>query len=50
MFLTPEGKSLDGIGHEPDILITNTKADIEAENDLVMERAIHYLFDEYGID
>ncbi|MFK7946339.1 MAG: S41 family peptidase [Saprospiraceae bacterium] len=50
MFLTPEGKSLDGIGHEPDILITNTKANIDAENDLVFERAIQYLFEEYGID
>lgn len=50
MFLTSQGESLDGIGHEPDILITNTKTNIEAENDLVFERAIQYLFEEYNID
>lgn len=50
MFLTPDGQSLDGIGHTPDIYIRNSEADILAGNDRVLERAIHHLFTEYGIE
>ena len=50
MFLMPDGQSLDGVGHIPDISIVNSVEDIEAGNDKVMEGAIEYLFDEYGIE
>ena len=50
MYLTPEGKSIDGIGFIPDVYVKNTKADIDAGNDLVMERAFDYLKMEYGIE
>ncbi len=49
MFLQPDGKSLDGIGHKPDVYIKNTIADIEAGNDKVMEKAFDYLLKEYDI-
>jgi carboxyl-terminal processing protease len=49
MFLLPNGKSLDGIGHVPDVYIKNTQADINAKTDKVMEKGIQYLFDKYGI-
>jgi len=48
-FLLPDGSSLDGIGHVPDVYIKNTEADIEADNDLVMERTFEYLLENYGI-
>lgn len=48
-FLLPDGSSLDGIGNVPDVYIKNTEADIDAENDLVMERTFEYLFETYGI-
>ena len=47
--LTPAGKSLDGIGLIPDVLVLSTKVDIEAGNDLILERAFSYLFETYGI-
>lgn len=50
LYLTPTGQSLEGIGIVPEIYIKNTKDDIEAGNDLVLEEAIQYLFDEYGIE
>ncbi len=50
MYLTPDGRTLDGIGLVPDIYFKNTKADIEAGNDLVMERALLYLKEEHGIE
>jgi len=50
MYLTPDGKSIDGIGHIPDIPVRNTKADIDAGNDLVLERAFEYLKVEHGIE
>ncbi|MEM6803059.1 MAG: S41 family peptidase [Bacteroidota bacterium] len=50
MSLTPEGKPLDNDGLVPDILSIGTKADIDAGKDLVLERAILYLFDTYGIE
>lgn len=48
--LLPDGTSLEGIGHAPDVYVQNTKEDIAAGNDLVMERALQYLKDEYGIE
>lgn len=49
-FLLPDGNSLDGIGHFPDIEIRNSAEDITAGNDIVLERAFQFLFDEYGIE
>ena len=40
---TPDGRSPEGIGVVPDILISNTEADIRAGNDKVLEFAIDYL-------
>ena len=40
---TPDGKCPEGIGIIPDILVENTKADIDAGRDNVMERAINIL-------
>ena len=39
-YLMPDGKSKDGIGHIPDVYIKNSKADIDAGNDWVLERAV----------
>ena len=50
MFLLPDGRTLDGVGHIPDVSIVNSVEDIEAGNDKVMERAIDYLFEEFGIE
>lgn len=50
MFLLPDGSSLDGIGHIPDIAIRNSIPEIEAGEDKVLERAISFLWDEYGIE
>lgn len=49
MFLQPDGTSLDGVGHKPDVFVKNTKADIAAGNDVVMEKAFDYLLEEYDI-
>jgi carboxyl-terminal processing protease len=48
-FLLPNGQSLDGIGHIPDVYIRNTQADITSQNDIVFEKAIDYLWTTYGI-
>lgn len=48
-FLLANGKSLDGIGHIPDVYIKNTPADIASNNDKVIEKAIDYLWVRYGI-
>lgn len=50
MFLAPDGTSLDGIGHQPDVFIRNTIADIEAGNDKVLEKAFEYLLQEHNIE
>jgi len=50
MLLLPDGSSLDGIGHIPDVQIRNSVANIESDEDLVFEKAVQYLFDEYGIE
>ena len=49
--LLPDGSSLDGIGHVPDVYARNTYADVYENNqDVVVESAIEYLFEEYGIE
>ncbi|WP_020571114.1 S41 family peptidase [Neolewinella persica] len=48
-FLLPDGTSLDGVGHVPDIYARNTVEDIAAGNDVVLERAFTFLLEEYGI-
>lgn len=49
-FLLPDGTSLDGVGHVPDVFVRNTTDNIAADQDLVLERAFTYLFEEYGIE
>jgi len=49
-YLKPSGESLDGIGHIPFIQVRNSISDIEMQEDKVIERAIMFLFDEYGIE
>ncbi len=49
-FLLPDGSSLDGVGHVPDVVVRNTVADIQAGEDKVLEKALEYLWDEYGIE
>lgn len=49
-FLTPEGHSLDGVGHQPDIHSRNTPEDIIAGRDIVLDRTYQFLFEEYGIE
>jgi len=49
-FLLPDGSSLDGIGHVPDIYIKNKASDISASEDKVIEGACDYLFSTYGIE
>ncbi|MGB7393961.1 MAG: S41 family peptidase, partial [Pricia sp.] len=49
-FLLPDGSSLDGIGHVPDVYAKNAASDITAGNDKVMERALTYLSEEFGIE
>ena len=48
-FLLPNGQSLDGIGNIPDVYVRNTQADITAQNDKVIEKAVDYLWTTYGI-
>jgi len=47
--LLPDGSSLDGIGHLPDVFIKNTEADIAAGNDVVIEEALAFLMQTYNI-
>ena len=49
-FLLPDGRSLDGAGHQPEVFVRNSAADIAAGNDRVLERAFTFLFQEYGIE
>lgn len=49
MYLLPDGSSLDGIGHIPDIYIKNSELDIKNGKDKVLEKAIDYLYDTYKI-
>jgi carboxyl-terminal processing protease len=50
MTLLPDGRSPDGIGHIPDVWIRNSAYNIQSDIDLVFEKALEYLFDEYGIE
>ncbi len=45
----PDGSLIDGIGHHPDVFVKNKIEDVENGIDEVMETAIQYLFDQYGI-
>jgi len=47
--LLPDGSSLDGIGHVPDVFIKNTEADIAVGRDIVIEEALEYLMANYNI-
>ncbi|MEM6698447.1 MAG: S41 family peptidase [Bacteroidota bacterium] len=49
MELTPEGVCLEGIGVIPEIAVENTPQNIENQEDKIIERAIRYLFETYGI-
>jgi C-terminal processing protease CtpA/Prc len=49
-FLLPDGTSLDGVGHIPDIEIRNSVDELDTGNDEVLERAFRFLFEEYGIE
>lgn len=48
-FLLPDGTSLEGIGNKPGVFVKNNIADIQAGNDVVLERALQYLMEEYNI-
>ncbi|WFO18218.1 S41 family peptidase [Cellulophaga baltica 4] len=48
--LLPNGESFDGIGHIPDVYEKNTVEDIAAKEDKVLDTALEYLLDTYGID
>jgi carboxyl-terminal processing protease len=50
MYLLPDGRSIDGIGHIPEVQIRNSTSNIQYDIDLVFEKAVAYLFDEYGIE
>ena len=50
MFLLPDGSSLDGIDHIPDVYAKNTITDLNSGTDKVLERGIQYLFDTYEIE
>ncbi len=49
-FLLPDGTSLDGKGHVPQIVAKNTVTDIEGGTDRVLERAVDYLSKEFEIN
>ena len=50
LYLMPNGESLEGIGISPDVYIKNTETSINSNIDLVIEKAINYLFIEYNIE
>lgn len=52
MYLLPDGSStsIGGIGNEPNIFINNTTDAIQQGNDLVIDRALLYLWEIYGIE
>ena len=49
-FLLPNGKSLDGIGHIPNVYVRNTEDNIKNDEDKVIETAVQFLYDTYGIE
>ena len=50
MFLLPDDQSLDGLGNVPDVYARISIEDIENERDVVIERSIQYLIDQYSIE
>ncbi len=50
MNLNAKGESLEGIGVIPDIAVSNTPEDIAAGQDLVLETAIAFLYEKFGIE
>ena len=50
MTLLPDGRSPDGIGHIPDVQMRNSAYNMQFGTDLVFEKAVEYLLDEYGIE
>lgn len=51
LFLRPNGDYLDGKGGNiPDVFIKNTALNIASDEDLVLEKAIEYLFEVYDIE
>lgn len=48
--LLPDGSSLDGIGHVPEILVKNEMENVMTGEDKVIETALQYLTDRYGIN
>lgn len=50
MLLEADGKSPEGIGMIPDIFIKNTKADIDKGDDVVLEKALEFLSNQYEIE
>jgi C-terminal processing protease CtpA/Prc len=50
MYLMPDGSSLDGIGHIPDVYARNSQADIQNQTDKVLNKALEYLKVTYGIE
>ncbi len=48
--LLPDGTSLDGIGVVPDVYVKNSKQDIQGGTDKVLNTAILYLKETYGIE
>ncbi|ADV47487.1 peptidase S41 [Cellulophaga algicola DSM 14237] len=49
-FLLPNGESLDGVGHIPDVYVKNTVEHIAAKEDKVIDTALEYVLETYGID
>ncbi len=48
--LLPDGSHIDGIGHIPAISVKNDMEDVLAGKDIVLDRAMQFLFEEYGIN
>lgn len=49
LYLLPNGECLEGVGIAPDIVSSNTTTELANGQDRVLERALQYLADEYGI-
>ena len=48
-FLGPDGRSLDGVGHVPEVEVRNTEAAVGVGEDLVLARALEFLWERYKI-
>lgn len=49
-YTLPDGSSIDGIGHVPDVPIVNTREEVDAGQDKVFERGLQYLLEVYEIE